>query len=184
MAAFVDEMLRELPRVLAALEGTADDLVVYVGPVADERHFPTRPPQEPHHDVEGGQHPRMADVREVVDGDPAHVDADASWRTGVKSCFSLASVLKTRNGMELFYQSRRGACGPLPPRVARQRPCTILLVETGLRANQQLKMVFRSPSMSSSLTPLASESSLIKRFRAVSSILRSPKLRSLSNLSR
>src|SRR5437016_14458883 len=70
-------MLRELPRVLAALEGTADDLVVYVGPVADERHFPTRPPQEPHHDVEGGQHPRMTDVREVVDGDAAHVDTDA-----------------------------------------------------------------------------------------------------------
>src|SRR2546426_567273 len=35
------------------------------------------------------------------------------WRTGVKSCFSLASVLKTRNGMELFYQSRRGPCGAL-----------------------------------------------------------------------
>src|SRR5438477_113586 len=78
-------------------------------------------------------------------------------RTGVKSCFSLARVLKTRNGMDLFYQSRRGPCGAEPPYMARRRPFTILLVETGLRANQQLKMVFRSPSMSSSLTPLAGD---------------------------
>src|SRR5437667_2648740 len=184
MAAFVDEMLRELPGVLAALERTADDLVVYVGPVADERHFPTRPPQEPHHDVEGGQHPRMADVREVVDGDPAHVDADASLANG--------SEVLLLVGKRVEDAQRHGTLLPEPARrlrstaAARGAAATLHdpAVETGLRANQQLKMVFRSPSMSSSLTPLASESSLIKRFRAVSSILRSPKLKSLSNLSR
>src|SRR5690606_17876730 len=49
---------------------------------------------------------------------------------------------------------------------------------------ENLKMLFRSFSMSSSVQPLARLSSLMRSERAVSSILRSPKERSLSPLRR
>src|SRR5947208_6059314 len=143
MAAFVDEMLRELPRVLAALEGTADDLVVYVGPVADERHFPTRPPQEPHHDVEGGQHPRMADVREVVDGDPAHVDADPCLANGSEVLLLVGERVEDaqRHGTLLPEPARRlrstaaarGAAATLHDLAGGDRPAGESAVEDGLQ---------------------------------------------------
>src|SRR5207253_9271556 len=73
--AFIDEMLRELPWIDAAFGRAPDDLVVHVGPVADVPDLPARPAQEANRDVEGDQEAGVPDVGHVVDGDPAHVDA-------------------------------------------------------------------------------------------------------------
>ena len=82
----VVEGLRESRRhgdgVLAALPGARDDLVVHVCEVADVLHLEPARPQMPDDHVPDHVHPSVAEVRQVVDGGPAHIDAELARDEG------------------------------------------------------------------------------------------------------
>ena len=70
-----DVALRDHGRLHALLVGAADDPVVHVGEVLDEHHPESLEGEIAADDIEGQGAPRVSDVREVVDGDPADVHA-------------------------------------------------------------------------------------------------------------
>ena len=71
-----DEALRELARGDALLARPLDDTVVDVGVVLDERDLVTLEGQVTANHIEDHRASRVADVRLIVHGHPAHVHAD------------------------------------------------------------------------------------------------------------
>ena len=65
-------------RVLAAIAGCIDDLVVDVGEIADVGDLEAAVAQIADDDIESGEGPRIADVDEVVDRGTSHIDAELS----------------------------------------------------------------------------------------------------------
>ena len=73
-----DQALREPAGIHSQLLGARDDLVVDVGVVDDVPHGVAAPLEVAPDDVEDDGGHRVADVRAIVDGDAADVDANAA----------------------------------------------------------------------------------------------------------
>ena len=70
---FPDVALRDRFGGHALLVGPLDDLVVHIGKIAHEGHLVAEKPEVAVHHVKGQQEPGMADMRGVIDRDPAYV---------------------------------------------------------------------------------------------------------------
>src|SRR5262249_18379509 len=79
-----DEALRELARGHARVVGALDDAIVDVGVVLHERHAIAPEGEIAADHVEDHGAARVADVRVVVDGPPAHVHADFARHEGTE----------------------------------------------------------------------------------------------------
>ena len=75
LGVFRGEAMGKLIDRLAGLRGGGVDLVVHVGDVANVFHLRIVHAQEPHENVEGHRWHGIADVRQVVDGGAAYIDA-------------------------------------------------------------------------------------------------------------
>ena len=113
----LDEARRERQRILAALGGAVDDLVVHVGEVADVAHLVASCTQVADHDVEGHVAARVAHVAVVIDRGPADVDPDLPLLVGSKlDLVPLRCVVEPDHGVASsgLGWSSRGCAGAGP----------------------------------------------------------------------